>query len=449
MQATSTGTIRRRLRPRIAAAQKSDKPTMIACKTTIGFGAPTKAGTSGSHGSPLGADEIKGAREKLGWTSPPFEIPAGHPELVARRRISAPRSAHKAWDERLAALPIEKRGEFARRINGDLPLGLDDAVRAFKEKLAAEPKEIATRIASQNALEALTAVVARNGRRFGRPHRLEQHPPEGHEGDVGRRLRRPLHPLRHPRARHGRRDERHGAASRRHPVFGHVPGVRRLLPPLDPARRADGRARDPRDDARLDRARRGRPDAPAGRASGGAARDPEPARVPPVRHGRDARVLAACARKQEWPERARADAAEPAATAQGDSTTRNLCAGGAYEIAPSIAGQARVSIFATGSEVAIAVEAKKLLDAQGVLTRVVSVPCFELFAAQMRRRAAPSSAMRVGQRRGRGRACVRAGTRSSARMACSSACTASAPAPRTRTFTAISASRPRRWPKRR
>jgi transketolase len=65
-----------------------------------------------------------------------------------------------------------------------------------------------------------------------------------------------------------------------------------------------------------------------------------------------------------------------------EMTTRNLCAGGAYEVAASIAGQARVSIFATGSEVSIAVEAKKLLDAKGVLARVVSVPCMELFAAQ-------------------------------------------------------------------
>ncbi len=62
--------------------------------------------------------------------------------------------------------------------------------------------------------------------------------------------------------------------------------------------------------------------------------------------------------------------------------TRNLCAGGAYEIAPSLAGQARVTLFASGSEVAIAVDAKKLLDAQGVLARVVSVPCVELFMAQ-------------------------------------------------------------------
>ena len=212
---------------------------------------------------------------------------------------------------------MDKRGEFARRINGDLPLGLADAVRGFKEKLASEPKEIATRIASENALSRAHRRGPRNDRRLGRSHRLEQHAPEGHGGDVGGDYAGTLHPLRHPRARHGGRDERHGAAWRHHSVFGHVPGVLRLLPPLDPARRADGRARDPRDDARLDRARRGRPDARAGRASRGAARDPEPARVPPVRRGRDARVLAACAGEQRRPERAGADAAEPAAAAQG------------------------------------------------------------------------------------------------------------------------------------
>ncbi|HKS61840.1 MAG TPA: 1-deoxy-D-xylulose-5-phosphate synthase N-terminal domain-containing protein, partial [Xanthobacteraceae bacterium] len=87
----------------IANAKKSDRPTMIACKTTIGFGAPTKAGKSSSHGSPLGAEEIKGAREKLGWSSPPFEIPA---DILNWWRAAGQRakSAHKAWDERLAAL---------------------------------------------------------------------------------------------------------------------------------------------------------------------------------------------------------------------------------------------------------------------------------------------------------------------------------------------------------
>ena len=91
----------------LAAAKASDKPTMIACKTTIGFGAPTKAGKSSSHGSPLGADEIKGAREKLGWTSPPFEIPA---DILGWWRNAGQRhkAAHKAWDQRLAAIPLDK-----------------------------------------------------------------------------------------------------------------------------------------------------------------------------------------------------------------------------------------------------------------------------------------------------------------------------------------------------
>ena len=86
-----------------------------------------------------------------------------------------------------------------------------------------------------------------------------------------------------------------------------------------------------------------------------------------------------------------------------EMTTRNLSTGGAYEIAPSIAGQARVSIFATGSEVSIAVEAKKQLDAKGVLTRVVSVPSFELFAAADAGNAPHRHRQRARQRRGRGR----------------------------------------------
>src|SRR6188508_1685516 len=142
----------------IAAAKKSDKPTMIACKTTIGYGAPTKAGKSSSHGSPLGAEEIAGARKTLGWTSAPFEVPT---DVLNWWRAAGQRSksAHKAWDERLAALPVDKRGEFARRINGDLPFALADAVRGAKEKLAAEPKDIATRMASENALGVLTVAV--------------------------------------------------------------------------------------------------------------------------------------------------------------------------------------------------------------------------------------------------------------------------------------------------
>src|SRR5471032_2900248 len=92
-------------------AQTSDKPVMIACKTTIGFGAPTKAGRSSAHGSPLGADEIKGARERLGWTAAPFEIPA---DILSAWRAAGQRSkvAHADWSKRLAALDAGKRAEF-------------------------------------------------------------------------------------------------------------------------------------------------------------------------------------------------------------------------------------------------------------------------------------------------------------------------------------------------
>src|SRR5947208_3816463 len=142
----------------IAHAKRSDKPTMVACKTTIGFGAPTKAGKSSAHGSPLGADEIKGAREKLGWSDAPFQIPA---EVLTQWRAAGQRSkaARTAWAKRVAALPADKRAEFERRMRGDLPGALNTAVRAVKESLHKEPKEIATRAACEFALESIIPAV--------------------------------------------------------------------------------------------------------------------------------------------------------------------------------------------------------------------------------------------------------------------------------------------------
>ena len=136
-------------------AQASDRPVMIACKTTIGFGAPTKAGKASAHGSPLGADEIKGARASLGWAHAPFEIPA---DILSAWRSAGKRSkgVHADWSKRLAALDAAKRAEFERRMRGDLPKpGFADAVAAVKQSLAATPKEIATRTACEFALESL------------------------------------------------------------------------------------------------------------------------------------------------------------------------------------------------------------------------------------------------------------------------------------------------------
>jgi len=143
----------------IAWAKSTDRPALIACRTTIGFGAPTKAGTKDSHGSPLGADEIKGARERLGWTSPPFEVP---PDIRDAWRAAGQRGrpARLAWEQRVASLAADRRAEFGRRLAGDLPKeALAAAVRGLKEQLAAAPKEIATRASSEFALGALTVAV--------------------------------------------------------------------------------------------------------------------------------------------------------------------------------------------------------------------------------------------------------------------------------------------------
>src|SRR6266567_3134149 len=127
-------------------AQSCNRPSLIACQTIIGYGAPIKAGTEKSHGSPLGSEEIKGARERLGWTEPAFAIPANVREMW-RSAGYAGRAAHQAWCDRLNAAPAARRAEFERRIRGDLPKdNLLAAVGSVKEKLAATPKEVATRV---------------------------------------------------------------------------------------------------------------------------------------------------------------------------------------------------------------------------------------------------------------------------------------------------------------
>jgi len=142
----------------IGRAQQSDRPSLIACRTTIAFGAPTKAGTAAAHGAPLGAAEIAGARERLGWNYPPFLIPEDvRAEWRAAGRRGAP--VRVAWDARLQAQPPDRRAEFLRRQHNELPHGLDAAVAKLCDDFRQGNAKIATRQASGAVLDTLTKVV--------------------------------------------------------------------------------------------------------------------------------------------------------------------------------------------------------------------------------------------------------------------------------------------------
>jgi transketolase len=363
----------------ITAAKSSDRPTLIACKTTIGYGAPTKAGKSSSHGSPLGADEIKGAREKLGWSDAPFQIPT---DVLAKWRTAGQRSknARRDWDKRLAALPADRREEFERRLHGELPAALTAAVRGIKERLAKEPKEIATRIASEQALEAIAAaapeMVGGSADLTGSNNTRTKAMQTLSAADYGGRF---IH--------YGVRE--HAMASAMNGMALHggiIPFSGTFLVFSDYARPAirlaalmgervihvmthdsiglgeDGPTHQPVEHLA---ALRAIPNLQVFRP-GDAVETAECWQL--ALQSRDTPSVLALTR-QNLPQLRRS------------LDDENRCAAGAYEISPA-QGAAQVSIFATGSEVAIAVDAQKLLAAKDVAARVVSVPCFELLFAQ-------------------------------------------------------------------
>lgn len=134
----------------VAAAQKSDKPTLVACKTQIGYGAPTKCGTSKCHGSPLGAEELAAMRQNLNWNYEPFEVPADVLE-VWRAAGSRSHDAFLAWEKRARA----KGREFLDVIADKLPAGWDKELNELKRQAVKEKTKVATRKASQMCLEAI------------------------------------------------------------------------------------------------------------------------------------------------------------------------------------------------------------------------------------------------------------------------------------------------------
>ena len=265
----------------IERAQNSDRPSLIACKTTIGFGAPNKAGSEKSHGSPLGADEIAGARKKLGWDFPAFEVPGDIRALWTQGRPALEGCAQGVGQAACARSMPRSAQNSSAASSGELPKGkLAAAVKSVKETLAATPKDIATRSSSEFALEALTEAVPEmiggsadlTGSNNTRTKAMKAMSPN----DYGARF---IH--------YGIRE--HGMAAAMNGMTLHggiIPYSGTFLVfsdycrPCDPARRADGRARHPCDDPQLHRPRRRRPDASAGRASRGFARHSESPRVP-------------------------------------------------------------------------------------------------------------------------------------------------------------------------
>jgi transketolase len=378
-------------------AQGSDRPVMIACKTTIGFGAPTKAGKSSAHGSPLGADEIKGARASLGWTHAPFEIPA---DILSAWRSAGERSkgVHADWSKRLAALDAAKRAEFERRMRGDLPKpGFADAIAAVKQSLAATPKEIATRTACEFALEslipALPEMVGGSADLTGSNNTRTKSMKAMSAADYSGRF---IH--------YGIRE--HGMAAAMNGMALHggiIPYSGTFLVFSDYCRPA----------IRLAALMGKRVIHIMTHDSIGLGEDGPTHQ--PVEHLAALRAIPnllvfrpcdAVETAECWQLalEAKDRPSVLALTRQNlpqlsqNFIGTNRCAAGAYEIAAA-EGNAQVSIFATGSEVSIAVEARKLLAAKGVAARVVSVPCFELLLAandSERRAVIGDAAVKVG-----------------------------------------------------
>ena len=362
----------------VEAARVSDRPTLIACRTTIGFGSPKKAGSEKVHGSPLGAEELAATRAALGWEAPAFVVPE---DVLALWRAAgaAGKAAREAWAARLDALPAAEKAEFERRISGDLPAGFTAAVVEAKANAVKAGGAVATRKSSELALDVITAAVPEmiggsadlTGSNNTRAKSARAITPDDFSGSF----------VHWGVREHGMAAAMNGMALHR----GLIPFSGGFLVFSDYCRPAirlaslmgervihvlthdsiglgeDGPTHQPVEHLAALRAMPGllvlRPaDAVEAAECWQIALE--------SKDGPSALILS----RQNLP------------LLRTDATETNRSAAGAYEIAPA-SGTAQVSLFASGSEVAIAVEAKALLEAQGLATRVVSVPCFELFLA--------------------------------------------------------------------
>jgi transketolase len=364
----------------ITRAQKSNKPSLIACKTTIGFGAPTKAGTNKAHGEALGAEELKGAKQNLGISLEPFSVPD---DVLKAWREAGSRGAvaRKEWEARFAELGNRKRAEFERRLRHERPASLAKALKAHKKALLETPQNIATRKSSESAIEAIVAAMpmeflagsadltGSNNNKAKSAVSFSAKTPKG----------RFIH--------YGIRE--HGMAACMNGIFlhgGFAPNGATFLVFTDYARPAmrlaalmgtgvvyvmthdsiglgeDGPTHQPVEHLSALRA------------------------IPNMRVFRpcDAVEVTECwelaLNRIDGPTvlaLTRQNLPQLRTTVPAD----NPCSHGAYELVAA-SGEAKVSLFASGSEVEIAVAAQKALAERGIATRVVSVPSLELLLAQ-------------------------------------------------------------------
>ena len=380
----------------IHAAQNSDKPTMIACKTTIGFGLPTHAGTQKAHSDAQGASEVAGARKTLNWAYEPFVIPDDI--LGAWRKAGTRCTAQRdTWNHAAEALDPQVRAEFERRLRGDLPPDLDKVIDAYKQKLANEKPEVATRKAGQAALDVIGAAVPElvTGSADLTPSNNTKFSPEKEiapDDFSGRYVHWGIR-------EHGMIAACNGIALH----GGFIPSGASFFCFTDYCRPS----------LRLSALMGIRVVNVFTHDSIGLGEDGPTHQ--PVEH------LAAMRAMPNFYMWRPADSVETvecwqaalerehspsilALTRQGLPALRtkhvseNLCAKGGYEISPA-SGQAEVSIFASGSEVSLAVAAQAQLKEKGVAARVVSMPCFPAFFEQpedYRRSVIGSAKVKVG-----------------------------------------------------
>jgi len=359
------------------AAVKSDRPTLIAAKTQIGFGLPN-AGTSKVHGSAPSKEDVAAMRTNLNWPYPAFEIPTD--VLDAWRQAGVDAAKPRAdWAKRLAAADADLRGDFERRYNDALPDNLDETIVAYKAKLSADKPKVATRKSSEMALEVINGIVPEtlggsadltgsNNTKTSQTKAIEA-------GSYGNRY-----------VHYGIRE--HGMAAAMNGMALHggvIPYGGTFLCFSDYARPSmrlaslmgirsifvmthdsiglgeDGPTHQPVEQLAALRA------------------------IPNhlVMRPADAVETAECwqiALESKATPSTLALTRQNLPTVRTEHSAENLCAKGAYVLSP--ADNAEVTIFATGSEVEIALAAKDLLTAKGRSVRVVSVPCFELFEQQ-------------------------------------------------------------------